>query len=250
MRHRGLASAAGALLWAWATLLCAQTVWKLPTAYPAQTFQTENLVRFAQDVEAATGGKLKIVVHPNGVLYKAPQILPAVEKGDAQMGDLLMSEAAKDIPIMGLDSLPFLTEGYDGARALWRLSRPTTEKVLNQRGLVVLYAVGWPPQGIYASKSIDGINDLKGLRFRAYNPATTRVAELMQAQPINVPRPDLTKALSKGDLGAMFTSSSTGVELKIWDYMKFYYDVNAWIPKNVVLVNKRAYDALDPATRD
>ena len=192
-----------AMLWGAAVTAGAQTVWKLPTAYPQQNFQIENLARFAQEVEAASGGKLKLAIQANGSLLKAPQILPAVERGDVSIGELLMSEAAKDIPLMGLDSLPFLTEGYAGARSLWRLSRPATERALDKRGMIVLYAVGWPPQGIYSGKPIDGINDLKGLKFRAYNPATTRVAELMQAQPVNVPRPELTKALAQGDLGAI-----------------------------------------------
>ena len=46
---------------------------------------------FANDVKAATGGKLQITVHPNASLFKAPEIKRAVQTGQAQMGEILLS---------------------------------------------------------------------------------------------------------------------------------------------------------------
>lgn len=43
----------------------------------------------------------------------------------------------------------------------------------------------------------------------------------------------------------MITSATTGVSSQSWDYVNNYTDVQAWIPKNMVIVNKRAFKRLD-----
>src|SRR5918998_2047948 len=128
----------------------AQTKWNLPAAYPADNYHTENLSQFARDVAEATGGKLQITVHPNASLFKAPEIKRAVQTGQAQVGEVLMSLHENEDPIYGLDVVPFLATSFDQAKKLWEVQKPVIEKKLAGQGLVLLYAVPWPPQGIYA----------------------------------------------------------------------------------------------------
>ena len=85
----------------------AQTKWDLASAYPVSNFHTENLQQLAADVDKATDGKLKIVVHPNGSLFPANGIKRAVQTGQAQMGEVLISALANENPIFGVDSIPF-----------------------------------------------------------------------------------------------------------------------------------------------
>ncbi len=69
------------------------------------------------------------------------------------------------------------------------------------------------------------------------------------AAPVQVEVPDIPQAFSTGQVEAMITSPSTGANSKAWDFVKFYSPINAWIPKNVVVVNKDAFEALDDATK-
>ncbi len=228
----------------------AQTKWDLPAAYPASNFHTENLVAFANDVDQATGGKLKITVHANASLFKAPEIKRAVQGGQAQIGEILLVNFQNEWQIFGADGLPFLADSYDGAMKLYQAQKPLLQKKLGEQGMMLLYAVAWPPQGIYVKKPIASAADLRGVKWRAYSPATARIAELVGAQPVTVQAAELSQAMATGVVESYMSSGSTGYDTKTYEHIKHWYDTQAWLPKNAVIVNKRAFDALDKTTQD
>jgi len=227
----------------------AQTKWDMPTPYPATNFHTENIVQFAADIDKASGGKLKIQVHPGASLFKAPEIKRAVQGGQAQIGEILISGYANEDPVFGVDSVPFLATSYQEAAKLWKASRKAIEERFAKQGMVVLYAVPWPPQGIYSSKPLQSIADMKGLKMRAYNPYTSRIAELAGAQPVTIQAAELAQAFATGAVNANITSGATGYDTKAWEVVKNYYDTQAWLPKNVVFANRKAFDALDKGSQ-
>jgi TRAP-type C4-dicarboxylate transport system substrate-binding protein len=228
----------------------AQTAWDLPAAYPATNFHSVNLASFAADVDKATGGKLKITVHPGASLFKAPEIKRAVQGGQAQAGEILLANFQNEWQVFGVDGIPFLATSYAESKKLYAAQKPILEKKLAEQGMVLLYAVAWPPQGVYSKKPLASAADLKGSKWRAYSPATSRIAELVGAQPVTVQAAELSQALATGVVEANMTSGATGVDSKLYEHLKFYYDVQAWLPKNAVIANKRAFDALDKPTQD
>lgn len=228
----------------------AQVKWDMPTPYPATNFHTENIVQFAADVDKATGGKLKITVHPGASLFKAPEIKRAVQGGQAQIGEILISGYSNEDPVFGLDSVPFLATSYAEAAKLWKVSRKAVDERFAKQGMMILYAVPWPPQGIYSTKPLDSIADMKGLKMRAYNPYTSRIAELAGAQPVTIQAAELAQAMATGAVNANITSGATGYDTKAWEVVKNYYDTQAWLPKNVIFVSRKAFDALDKASQE
>jgi TRAP-type C4-dicarboxylate transport system substrate-binding protein len=231
-----------------ASPVAAQT-WDMPVPYGDTNFHTLNGIEFAKDVEARTGGKISITVHPSGSLFKHPEIKNAVRSGQVPLGEILLSRLSNENPMFELDSVPFLATSYDEARKLWEVSKPKVEEILDKEGLMVLYAVPWPPQGLYADREIPDAEALKGLKFRAYNVATERMAQLLDMVPAQVEVADLAQAFATGRVDSMITSPSTGYNSKAWDYLSHYYDVRGWMPKNAVLMNKRAFRSLDEATQ-
>lgn len=228
----------------------AQTKWDLPAAYPATNFHTVNLTQFAADVDKATAGKLKITVHPGASLFKAPEIKRAVQGGQAQIGEILLPAYQNEWQMFGADGIPFLATSYAESKKLFAAQKPILDKKLAEQGMMLLYSVPWPPQGLYSKKPINSAADLKGSKWRAYSPATSRIAELVGAQPVTVQAADLSQALATGVVETNMTSGATGVDSKLYEHLKYYYDVQAWLPKNAVLVNKKAFDALDKASQD
>ena len=222
----------------------AQTSWNLPAAYSNSNFHTENLIQFAKDVEAATAGKLKITVHGNASLFKAPEIKRAVATGQAQIGEVLISLHENEDPIFGIDVVPFLATSFADAKRLWAASQAATEKKLAEQGLMVLMSIPWPPQGLYAKKDINSVDDLKGVKFRSYNPGTSRIAELSGAQSVTIQAAELPQALATGVVTSFISSGATGVDTKVWESLTHFYDIQAWLPKNLTFVNKAAFDAL------
>jgi TRAP-type C4-dicarboxylate transport system substrate-binding protein len=208
-----------------ASAVMAQTTWKLATGSRAEPFHTQNILQFSRDIEQATAGRLKIEVHPNNTLARLGEISQAVQQGKADAGETIMTSMVKDIPIAGADSIPFVVSSYKDAERMWKLQRPGIEKHFSVRGLKLLYAVPWPPQGLHSGKPVRGLADFKGTQMRTYNSTTLRIAE-------------------------MITSALTGVENKVWGPIKYYYEINAWFPKNVVFVSSKAFESLQPAARN
>ncbi len=228
----------------------AETKWNLPAAYPADNPHSENLVQFAKDVAAATGDKLQITVHPAASLFKAPDIKRAVQTGQVQIGEVLISLHENEDPIFGVDVVPFLATSFAQSHKLWLASKPAIEKKLASQGLMLLFAVPWAPQGIYAKKELNSVDDMKGLKWRAYNVGTARIGELVGAQSITVQAAELAQALATGVVNSFMTSAATGYDSKAWESMTHFYDTQAWIPKNITFVNKAAFDAQDKPTQD
>ena len=243
------AAAAAALLSLAVPAAIAQTKWDLPAGYPATNFHTVNLTDFANDIDKATGGKLKITVHANGALFKAPEIKRAVQGGQAQAGEILLANFQNEWQLFGVDALPFLADSYDEAMKLYKVQKPFLEKKLAEQGMALLYAVPWPPQGIYVKKPINSGADLKGVKWRAYSPSTARIAELVGAQPVTVQQAELSQAMATGVVESYMSSGSTGFDTKTYEHIKYWYDTQAWLPKNGVIVNKAAFDALDAPTK-
>ena len=194
-----------------ATTVSAQTKWDMPTPYPPTNFHTENIMQFAADVEKATGGKLKITVHSNGALFKGPEIKRAVQSGQAQLGEFLLPALSNEDPMYGVDSVPFLADSYSKAMKLWEVTRKPIGDRFAKQGIKVLYAVAWPPQGLYSKKSITSAADLKGSKWRAYSPQTNRIGELVGAQSATIQAAELAQALSTGVVETHMTSGATGV---------------------------------------
>ncbi len=227
----------------------AQTKWDLAAAYPATNFHSVNLSDFAADVDKATGGKLKITVHPNASLFKAPEIKRAVQGGQAQAGEILLPNFQNEWQLFGVDGIPFLADSYDKSWKLYQAQKPALEKKLGEQGMLLLYSVPWPPQGVFSKKALASAADLKGMKWRAYSPATARVAELVGAQPVTVQAAELSQAMATGVVESYMSSSSTGFDTKTYEHLKYLYDTQAWLPKNAVIVNKAAFDALDAPTQ-
>jgi len=232
-----------------ATSASAQTKWDMPTPYPDGNFHTRNVVLFAADVAKATNGSLTIAVHSAGSLIKHAEIKRSVRQGTAPIGEMIESLSANEAPVYGIDSIPFLATGYDAAKKLYLAQKPYLEKQLASEGLILLYSIPWPPQGLYAKREIKSVDDLKGLKFRTYNAIIGRIAALAGSIPTQIEVPDLPTAFATGRVDVMITSASTGVDTKSQDYLTHYIDTQAWLPRNIVIVNKEAFDKLTPAEK-
>src|SRR6266545_5557790 len=227
----------------------AQTHWDMPTAYPASNFHTENILEFAKDVEQATGGKLKIIVHANASLFKAPEIKRAVQGGQAQLGEILLVNFENEDPLYGVDGVPFLATSYAEGQKLYKASKKPLDDRLAKQGMKLLFTVPWPPQGIFTNRTLTSVADMKGLKWRAYSPATAKIAELVGAQPMTVQAAEVSQALATGVIDSYMSSGATGYDSKTYEHIKNFYDTQAWLPKNAIIVNQKAFDALDKPTQ-
>ncbi len=238
-----VATTAAALTLASSSLFAA-TKWDMPTPYGDGVHHTKNIRAFADDVKSLSKGELEIKVHSGASLFKHGEIHRAVRTGQVPMGEMFMALLGNKDEVFKVDNIPFLASDFDSAKKLWDASRPAVEKSLSKEGLMLLFAVPWPPQGIYSKAEVKGLADLEGSKMRSYSPTLSRLSVLLKATPTTVQTPEIPQAFSTGMIDAMITSPSTGVSSQAWDYVSYYNDVQAWIPKNMVIVNKRSFRRL------
>jgi len=240
------------VLFSFVLTLNAQAVekWDMPMAYSATNFHSEIGVMFADSVRIATGGEIDITVHPGGSLFKGGEIKKAVQTGQAPIGERLLSGHENENPIFGTDSIPFLATSYKASDKLWKHLKPEMTKILDEQGLVLLYGVPWPSQGLYFKKEINSIADSKGVKFRSYNSATARIADLMGMLPVQVEAAELSQALATGFADAFVSSGATGYDRKVWEHLTHFYEVNAWLPRNYVFVNKKSWEKIGKKNQD
>lgn len=222
----------------------AASTWNMTAEQPDSNFLTQNAREFAADVKAATNGELNINVQSNSVLLKRPEVKRGVQQGVVQVGEMLVAAIGNEDPMFEVDSVPFLASSFDQSEKLWKATRPFLAERLDKQGIILVYGSPWPPQGIYTKKPVEQLADLAGVRFRAYSPATSRLASLMGAVPTTVQTPEVPQAFSTGIIDAMLTSPATGVDSQAWDYVKYYYDAQVFIPQSFVIMNKRAFQRL------
>ncbi|MGY0399331.1 MAG: TRAP transporter substrate-binding protein [Ostreibacterium sp.] len=223
--------------------------WDMALAYSAKNYHSEIAAEFAKEVTKKTAGELEIITHPGGALFSGPEIFGAVRKGLVPIGERLISTLGNSDPIYELDSLPFLATSFPESKLLYDAQKPELKKMLDKSGMVFLYSIPWPPQGFYTIKAANSKADIAGLKFRAYNVTTSRIAELLGMEPTKIEAAELSQAFATGVAQAMISSGSTGYDRRLWENVNYFYDVRAWLPRNMVMVNKKVWDRLDAKTQ-
>jgi TRAP-type C4-dicarboxylate transport system substrate-binding protein len=224
--------------------------WNMPVRSNERNYMTRSVMQFAEDVKKSTGGKVEIVIHPEDSLTKQPEVKRAVQTAQVQLGEFLMSMHSNETAVFGVDSVPFLAGNNEDNKRLLAAARPFIEERLSRQGMRLLFVTPWPPNSFYAGKEINSVSDFKGVRFRAFNPVTGRLAELMGAVPVTVQQSEVPQAFSTGVIQAMITSPATGVDTQAWDFVKYFYEVKAMAPWNIIIVNERIFSRLDQASKD
>ncbi len=243
------AVAAAAVALSAGSALQAET-WDMPMAYSATNYHSATGAEFAKCVTLGTGGDLEIQIHPGGSLYAGAEIKRAIQTGQVNIGERLLSGHQNENALFGFDSIPFLATSFAESEALWALAKEPLSKLLAEQNLHLLYSVPWPGQGLYFDREVNSLADAEGLKFRAYNTASARLAELAGMLPVQIEAAEISQAFATKVAQGMVSSGSTGYDRKVWESLSHYYSVNAWMPRNYVLVNADAWAGLDDATRN
>lgn len=224
--------------------------WDMPMAYSGSNFHSVTGAEFAQCVTTGTGGEVEITTHPSGSLFAGADIKRAIQTGQVQIGERLLSGHQNENPLFGFDSIPFLVSSFDEHDKLWGIAKPHIEALLEEQNLTLLYSVPWPPQGLYFNKEINSVGDMKGIKFRSYNNATNRLAELTGMLPVQIEAAEISQAFATGVAESMISSGATGYDRKVWESLSHFYEVDAWLPRNYIMVNSDVWSGTSEANQN
>ncbi|MEM9970219.1 MAG: TRAP transporter substrate-binding protein [Pseudomonadota bacterium] len=242
-------AATTALTAAMALPVAAET-WDMPMAYSGSNFHSVTGAEFGNCVTTGTGGEIEIVTHPSGSLFKGADIKRAVQTGQVNIGERLLSGHQNENALFGFDSVPFLATSFDDADKLYKAAKPEIEALLAEQNLTLLYAVPWPPQGLYFREEVNSVADMEGIKFRSYNNATSRLAELTGMLPVTIEAAEISQAFATGVADSMVSSGATGYDRKVWESLNYFYEVDAWLPRNYVFVNTDAWNGLSESNQN
>ena len=148
----------------------AQTKWDLASAYPPANFHAES-DPIRQRRRQGHGRQAEDYSALERVAVQGTEIKRGADRWRAD-GWILLVNFQNEWQLFGADGVPFLADSYDSSMKLYGAQKPMMDKKLGEQGMMLLYAVPWPPQGIYSKKPLASAADLKGGKWRAYSPAT------------------------------------------------------------------------------
>lgn len=230
--------------------VAAQEKWDLPMAYSGSNFHSVTGAEFAECVTTGTGGAIEITTHPSGSLFAGADIKRAVQTGQVPLGERLLSGHQNESAIFGWDSVPFLVSSFDEHEKLYEVAKPHLDELLAEQNMTMLYSVPWPPQGLYFNKEVTSVSDMEGIKFRSYNNATARLAELTGMLPVQIEAAEISQAFATGVAESMVSSGATGYDRKVWESLSHFYSVDAWLPRNYMLINNDVWADVDEANKN
>jgi TRAP-type C4-dicarboxylate transport system substrate-binding protein len=251
-RRSALKIVAGAALGVAAPgILRAQAATKLDlsTVWPDGNFHTKNARRYAEEVGKATKGGVEIIVHSGGSLgYKGPEHLNAVRDGLVPMADILNIQQVGEVPLMGMESIPFLVLTPEELKVLHKYLRPEYEKVAQRYNQKILYMVPWPTQYLHMKVKTDTVEGFKGLKVRCPDRNAQEMVTAIGMVGVLIPWGETVPALASGAVVGVSTSASSGVDGKFWEFLKYFYQTNHSWSCQIVTVNLDTWSKL-PADR-
>jgi TRAP-type C4-dicarboxylate transport system substrate-binding protein len=219
----------------------------LSEVLPEANYGTQNVKRFASEVETATGGAVKIKVHAGGALgFKGPEHLRVVRDGLAPMADVLGSQQIGDEPLFGLENVPFLVTSMDELKVLHKYWRPAIEKVAAKYNQKFLYYVPSPKQYMYLKVKVNTVDALQGIKIRGADKTTVDTMKAIGMAGIQIPWGELIPALASGRVAGVATSATSGVDGKFWEFLKYIYPSNHTWGSNIVSINLDAWNKIAP----
>lgn len=230
--------------------LLAETKWDLSTAWPATNFHAKNALAFADAVREATNDSVDITVHVSGEIgVKISEKLSAVETGIVQMADMLLFLQAGEEPLLAVDTLPYLIQGQDEMKAWLEVAGSAYDDIAAKHNQKILYYVPWPSPGVYTKSSVVSADDMAGQRIRAFNAASFEFLDKLGAAPLEMPWGDVAAAAAAGTIDGAATSSSSGVDGKLWQFTSHFNPLNWSTSTDAVTVNLDAWNKLSDEER-
>ncbi len=238
----GLAAAAASVVPA-----AAQTKWDL-YAFTGVTHPiTVRYKMFADEVKAATGGKLEIVVRPAGELpFRATEVVKATSLGQVQLAAAYQGFISGEVPISSVASLPFLVRSGEELEKVYPIIAKYTDPAFKKQGVKTLFWHTWPVQNIYGKgKPIKTIEDFKGRKIRSTDGKQAAMLKELGASSVNLTTPEVPVAMERGVADGFLTAGFNVIGAKWYEFTEWGWmgDVHIGGP-DYLIMNVSVYDKL------
>lgn len=190
---------------------------KLTTHVAPMSTQVQLYEEWADKIEEATNGEVKITVYSASTLLGVDDVLPGVKSGIAEIGELVLGIYPDQFPLNNILSLPFMSLGdTETACKVWtELEDEFPEMNTETKDVKILFLTAFSPFSftLHTTKAPARVpEDINGLKMLATGPVVGEMMENAGAAPMTLPVTDWYMSLEKGLIEGMFM-----VWKGIWD---------------------------------
>ncbi len=206
----------------------------------------EVMVPFAQEVEKATNGRVKITVYSGGVLAKAPDHYDAAATGIVDFAYVVHGYTPGRFPLTSVMELPFLfTSAVHGTKVFHQLWKDVPELAKEHPNVKVCWIwTGDTGQLFTTKKMVRSMEDLKGMKIRTHSLVLKNTLERLGAVPVTLPISELYEALQKGVIDGCITPWSAIYDFGLHEVVKHATVANFYVPSFVMVMKDDSFKKL------
>jgi TRAP-type C4-dicarboxylate transport system substrate-binding protein len=216
---------------------------------PVHVLHREGFQVWADAVQQAAGGSLRIQIFPAQQLGKAGDHYDMARDGVADLTHVNAGYQAGRFPIAAVTELPFLIgNATEGSEVLHRWYMRYAEREMGD--VKVCLAFAFAPGAIHGRRPIRVPEDIRGLKVRATNATVAQMVTLLGGSSVHVAAPEMREAVERGVVDALTTP--WGSVIRPWGVDKaapHTLDMSFYSSTVVVAMNKAAYERLAEAQR-
>jgi TRAP-type C4-dicarboxylate transport system substrate-binding protein len=223
---------------------------KISNYFPPPSWQSKLLEEFGKELEARTGGEIKVQYFAGGSLLKAPATIKGIDSGIADIGLSHIEYTRGRFPVMEAAEMPV---GYASAWVANELMNDFYHEFKPKEfdDYKVLWFHACAPSVIISTKPVRKLEDMKGLTFRAPG----RFGDVIKAlggTPAPTPIMETYDAIAKGVIDGVFTPYETLRTFKFAEIAKYVTDTTFIGPcyPFYVVMNKKSYKKLTPDVKE
>lgn len=211
-----------------------------------------GMEKFAEIVEAKSGGKLKVNVFPGGALGSDQANVSALQGGTLEMASMNSGIFASIVKDFAVYDFPFLFSSPKEVAAV--VDGPVGQQLhakLEEKGLVGLayYELGFR-QITNSKRPITKVEEIAGLKLRVIpNPINIDWVNALGANPTPLPFPELYAALEQKAVDGQENPVATIQGAKLFEVQKYMTLTNHQYNPQSVVVSKKFWDTLAAAER-
>ncbi|MCB5363315.1 TRAP transporter substrate-binding protein [Pusillimonas sp. CC-YST705] len=211
---------------------------------PMHNMAANVLPGWADRLEKASDGRLKVTIYPAGQLLGVTEIFDGVRGGVADIGWSMPGATPGRFPVMSLMELPFIfTRAEDASRVVMEAyEKGHMDKEF--QGVKVLY-LHTHHAGILNTKSeVRNLDDLKGKRIRFPSPPVRSLLQALGADPVGVPAPQAYESLDRGVLDGVAFPFDAMQGLRLGELVKYHLDFPMYVLTFYLVMNQNKFDSL------
>lgn len=224
----------------------AQTTLRLAHLWPEGSAVNQQIFKpWAEAVEQASGGEIRVQIYPSQTLVKANSAYDAAVQGIADISVTLQGYSAGRFPLSEIVQLPGVSGSANQGACILQslLDDGSIAQDYSDTQPLFLFTTG-PAYLHTRERVVLQPDDLQGLRMRRPSEVAGQMLASMGAQPVGMPAPDIYAALQRGVVDGLSFPWEAMKVFRTNDLTQYHLEIPYYSGALMAVMNKSVYQRL------